>query len=449
MRLLHTADWHLGQTLHGVGRGYEHARFLDWLLDQIDRHAVDALVVAGDVFDAASPSADAQAQYFGFLADARRRFPRLDLVVVGGNHDAPARLDAARPVLSALRVHVVGGLPRRPDGGFDLDRLLVPLTDSAGDARALLLAVPYLRPRDLPRSRSEAFRLADLPAPTEPDDAAGPDIEVRIADGHRYLYEALAAAAEGARPDGAALVATGHAYVAGGSVSELSERKIQQGNQQALPATAFPPSLSYVALGHLHLAQRIGDHPEIRYSGSPLPLSMAELDYPHQVLLVDFDGPRLAEVRPAHVPRFVDLLRVPRDHAPLEAVVSALSALPRSGPPGATELDRPLLEARVRLEHAEPRLRDTIEAALSGAWARLVRIDVARPSGTREASPGRRELAQLAPEEVFKAAHRRVRDEEPSLALLAAFAELLETVAREEAPPDRSASTDGALSTST
>lgn len=428
MRLLHTGDWHLGQTLHGVSRAYEHQRFLSWLLDQLDQHKVDAFLLAGDIFDAASPGAEAQAQYFGFLAEARRRFPALDIVVVGGNHDTPARLDAARAVLDALRVHVVGGLPQSPDRTWDLERLLVPLKDSEGRVAARLLAVPFLRPKDLPASRSEARRAAGLDPERPPAEASAE--EETIVAGHRHLYEALVEAAETQRPPNGALIATGHAYVAGGQLSELSERKIQRGNQQALPVDdTYPEALAYVALGHLHLAQSVSAR--VRYSGSPIPLSMAELRYPHQVLLVDLDGSSLRSVRSALVPRFVELIRLPETPAPLGEVLERLRALPRSGPPGATEPERPLLEVRVRLETAEPRLRQEVEKALEGAWARLLRIDVHRPQGNPRADLPPVDLERLDPEDVFRSAYHRSRGDTPSPELIDAFRELLEGIHQE------------------
>lgn len=129
MRLLHTADWHLGQTLHGVPRTYEHARFLSWLLTTIGEQAIDALLIAGDVFDSASPPPAAQEQYYQFLATARRLYPRLQVVVVGGNHDSAARLDAPAPVLQAIGVKVIGGLlPDDPP-----ERAVVPLLDASGE----------------------------------------------------------------------------------------------------------------------------------------------------------------------------------------------------------------------------------------------------------------------------------------------------------------------------
>src|SRR5690606_35223811 len=145
------SDWHLGHSLHEHDRGPEHDAFLAWLLGALDDLDVDALIVAGDVFETANPPAAAQRRWYAFLAEARRRLPALDVVVVGGNHDSAARLDAPRDLLDSLGVHVVGGLPRRGDGAIDVDRLIVPLRDRDGAIAAWVAAVPYLRASDLPR----------------------------------------------------------------------------------------------------------------------------------------------------------------------------------------------------------------------------------------------------------------------------------------------------------
>src|SRR4051812_29205135 len=123
MRILHTSDWHLGQLLHEHARAWEHARFLTWLLETLAAERVDALLVAGDIFDTANPPAESQAAWYEFLARARARFPALDIVVIGGNHDSASRLDAPTPLLDAFRIHVVGG--------FEPDRLLVPIQGGA------------------------------------------------------------------------------------------------------------------------------------------------------------------------------------------------------------------------------------------------------------------------------------------------------------------------------
>ena len=255
MRLLHTSDWHLGHTLRGeVTREYEHAAFLAWLLETCVREAADALVITGDVFDTATPPASAERRWFEFVAAVRRARPAMDVVAIAGNHDSPARLGAASSVLRELGVHVVGGLPRCADGELDLDRILIPVAGGRG----LVAAVPFLRPVDVPA------------------DAADPLGDV--------YGEVIAAARARRRPD-QALIATGHLYVAGADTQYLSERRVSIGGQESAPLRLFPDDIDYVALGHIHRAQRIG-RDTIRYAGAPLPLSLDEADYRNQIVAI-------------------------------------------------------------------------------------------------------------------------------------------------------------------
>lgn len=408
LRILHTADWHLGHALHGVDRGPEHARFLAWLLDTAAAEAVDAVIVAGDVFDGANPPADAQALWYRFLAESWRRLPRLQLVVVGGNHDSASRLDAVDPLLRQMgRLHVVGGVPRSGAGAPDLERLLVPLEDASGRRAAWVAAVPYLRAADLGAGAAEA-------------DAA---------EATRRFYAAALERARARRAPGEALLATGHLYAVGGRTSELSERRLAVGNQAAVPADAFPADLAYVALGHLHLAQAVGGRETVRYSGSALPLSFGERGYRHGVVVVDLDGEAARAQRTLRVPRFVDLLSVPdrEEPAPLPEVLAALAALPARGD-GSDEL-RPLLEVRIRLERPEPALRALLDQALDGKEARLVRIGTALAGTGRALGDGeRRALGELVPEEVFRRKYDADYGGAPPDELLEAFRALLQEV---------------------
>jgi exonuclease SbcD len=408
MRLLHTSDWHLGHTLYDVSREAEHAAFLDWLLVTLEAESVDALLIAGDIFDTANPSAEAQAAWYHFIARVRRKLPKLDVAVIGGNHDSPARLDAPDPLFAALGVRVVGGLPRA-QGALDFERLLVPLHDSRGRVKAWVAAVPYLRPADLPLVQTEGDRLVE---------------------GVREVYGLTLEAARRRRQSGQALVAMGHCYMTGTELSLLSERKILGGNQHALPVDLFPEDVAYAALGHLHKAQRVGGREGVRYSGSPIPLSLSEANYRHQVLLVDLDGEGLGTVRPLSVPRTADMLRVPaREAASLDEVLEMLAALPALEP-DTLERNRPYLEVCVSLPRPEPSLRRKVEAALEGKAARLVKLT---PSYTgtghalAETQPGA-SLRERTPEEVFKARYARDYQEPMDPALLESFHTLLSSV---------------------
>jgi DNA repair protein SbcD/Mre11 len=409
MRILHTSDWHLGHTLRDWDRAPEHAAFLRWLLSTLEAEKVDALLIAGDIFDAANPPASAQEAWYTFLASARAASPDLEIVVIGGNHDSPARLDAANPLLRAVRVHMIGGLPRDDEPGMD-GRFIVPIRSRRGE-RALVAAVPFLRPGDLPVT-----------------DAVSID---PLVEGVRAVYHDAALRLRAQRDGGEPLLAMGHLYMAGSQLSEQSERPILGGNQHALPVDLFPDDVAYVALGHLHRAQHVGS-PRIAYSGSPIPLSMAEAGYVHQVSVVDFEGAHLDRIRSLHIPRHVELLRIPaQGEAPLADVIRAIAALPDGE--GMDESLHPFLEVAIALDRPEPTLQQQVQEALRGRAVRLVKLTRV-VTGTNlplaEATTARA-LDDLSPDQVFVERHRREFSAPPSEALLAAFHELL-TDSRED-----------------
>ncbi len=427
MKILHTSDWHLGHTLHEVSRETEHDAFLAWLLGTIEKHDVDALIVTGDVFDSSNPPATAQRTWYRFLVEAGRRRPGLRVVAIAGNHDSAGRLEAPREVLAALQVTVVGELPT-VEGELDAERLLVPLVDRSG-AKAWVAAVPYLRAVDLAAfgGSGDAERSAEVEAELEleANDASGGDgLTVRI----RNVYARASALLRARRGDGEATILTGHLYAAGSNVSDLSERKIQRGNQEVVPHDAFGDEHAYVALGHLHLPQTVGKRENVRYAGSPIPLSLDEADYPHQVVLVELDGGRTTRIETIRVPRTVDILRLPAGgSAPLAEVVRVLKELPPDPDPGRRGADlRPFLAVRLLVDTGEPGWRAEIEAAVEGKDARLLRIDrTSTGSGKTAIDQTERSLSEVTPEEVFRMKYASAFERELPDELLAAFRELL------------------------
>ncbi|MFA6067668.1 exonuclease SbcD [Janthinobacterium lividum] len=404
MRLLHTSDWHLGQTLHNYERGYEHQRFLDWLLDTLVAERVDVLLVAGDVFDNANPSAASQKQLYVFLQQARARLPALQLIVVAGNHDSAGRLEAPGPLLAAHGTHVIGHLLRGEDGDIDLERLLLPLSGADGQVQAWCLAVPFLRPGDVPK----------LPAGDTQDAYLG---------GIALLYRQLTDLALARRQPGQAILAMGHCHMVGGEMSNDSERRIVIGGTEMLPSGIFDATIAYAALGHLHKAQAVGGQEHIRYCGSPIPLSFAEVNYRHQVLCLDIDGETLQAVRAIEVPRAVPLLRVPATPAPIAEVLAQLAAL---DVPAAPAEAQPFLEVRVRLDAPEPGLRTRIETALDGKPVRLAKIETS--SAARSSAPENMtldQLGQLQPDDIFRRLYQQKYAKEAPPELLSALAELL------------------------
>ena len=407
-RLLHTADWHLGHQLHGFDRSREQGRVLEWILETLDREQIDALLVAGDVFDSANPPTEALAQWYRFLGDAWKRFDHLQIVVIGGNHDSQGRLDATDPFLRALdRLHVVGGAQRR-EGVLDLERHVVPLCDRTGKRAAWVAAIPHLRASE-----------------------TGTGDEAAVATGVRRFYDGVLERIRSKRAPGEAIVAMGHLYLVGGQVSNLSERRLNVGNELAVGHDLFPGDVTYAALGHLHLAQPVGGKMHIRYAGSLVPLSLSERGYPHQALVVELEGEQVVDIHEVAAPRLVELPRIPATgEATIDEALAGIRALPARD--GEVPSDLPLLEVEVRLEKPEPALRQRVEDALQGKAARLARLGVTL-TGTGDALGDIevRSIADLRPEEVLRARWARDHQGDPPAELIRTFDELLDLVRQE------------------
>lgn len=424
--LFHTADWHLGQIFHSYDRDYEHAAFLAWLIERLVARRPHALLLAGDVFDTVNPSAQAQRRFFDFLAEVHRKLPELQVVLTAGNHDAAARLEAPGALLHALNIRVVGTVPRQADCTPDYSRFLVPLRGDTGQVEALVLAVPFLRPADVP---------------VVPD-AADPYL-----DGIRALYHDLTRHAltrcESEHP-GAALIALGHCHLAGGQETNDSERRLVIGGAEALRPDTFPADLAYVALGHLHLSQSF-DAGRIRYCGSPIPLSFSEENYEHQILEVTLDAGR-AKVTPVHVPRTVPLFRLPRGRAsaPLAELLTDLEKFPLAS--ATAPASWPYLELNVLDDGPDPTRRRQIETALETRAARLAAIrlhppvrlatdaaaaDQALLIAPRDASA----LQALDPLALVSEYHRQRYGRESDLELLSCLREILLAAATDDDPP--------------
>ena len=387
LTLLHTSDWHLGHELNSHNREGEHEAFLDWLLTEIGTQSADVLLVTGDIYDVANPPIAAMRRLFAFLHAATTRYKRLHIILLGGNHDSAGRIDLPAALLGETRVHCIGALPRR-DGAPDIARLLIPLPGPSGAPEALLAAIPFCRP-------------ADLGAHTLPS-----------------LYAAITQAAverAGALP----LVLTGHLHVAGGAISDLSERRITIGGEEAQAATLFDARAAYVALGHLHRPQAISGETTIRYAGSPFPLSTAERTYHHSIARVSL-RPGACDVALIPIPRPVDFLAI--GPAPLDDVVAQIEAL---NLPDLPPSQHPFIDIAVRLDGPEPHLQARILAALAEKPLRLVRIQSIRAAAPAADPLAGADLAELDPQTVFAALHQSRHGTDPAPDLARAFAQLL------------------------
>ncbi|MBM4375208.1 MAG: exonuclease SbcCD subunit D C-terminal domain-containing protein [Deltaproteobacteria bacterium] len=401
MRLLHTSDWHLGVAFHERPRLEEQAAFLDWLTETIERHEVDALVVAGDVFDTANPPAEALSLYYRFLAGlsglrgtTRSGAPR-KAIVVGGNHDSPARLDAPREVLSCLETTVVGGYePARASTRHgDAAGMLVPLADAAGQVRVVVAAVPFLHD----------YRLGVRGFDASPAE--------QLASMHARFSEVYARLAERAEAEfpGARLVATGHLTIlakAGANVTVEDAVPVEinrVGTLGALAPSVFDPRYAYVALGHIHRGFAVDDARRVYYSGTPLQVSAVEGASSRRVLLVDVEAAHVT-VTPLPVPQRRRLVALEGSLEELRVTLPKVVAGPDELPP--------YVSVEVTVEGQSQRVEDEIAAivATAGAAAPLVVAVTTRLVRKGDGAALHRDLPaveKLTPEDAFRYAWQR------------------------------------------
>ena len=345
MRVLHTSDWHIGRTLYGRKRYEEFGAFLTWLAETIQQNEIDALLVAGDIFDTSAPSNRAQELYYRFLCRVAASCCR-HVVVVAGNHDSPSFLNAPKELLKALDVHVVGSSTASPE-----DEVLV-LRNDQDTPELIVCAVPYLRDRDI--------RVAEAGESVE-------DKERKLIDGIRTHYAAVAALAEQKREElgvDIPIVGTGHLFTAGGqTVDGDGVRELYVGSLAHVTAGIFPACFNYLALGHLHVPQKVNGSETIRYSGSPLPMGFGEAKQQKSVCQVEFHS-TAASVQLIDVPIFQKLERVKGDWEGISNRIIELSATDSQG----------WLEVIYDGIEVIGDLRERLEAAISGTQMEILRI---------------------------------------------------------------------------
>jgi exonuclease SbcD len=379
MKILHTADWHIGQLFHEYDRTYEHQQFLNWLVDTLQTEQIDVLLISGDVFDISNPSASSIKMFYSFLNKATRVNPDLQIIITAGNHDSASRLEAPKPLLESSNVHIIGVVEKDVNGNIDYEKLLVPIYDDSKKVKAWCLAIPFLRMGDYPTLLN----------------CANPYTE-----GVTTLYKEAFEYVNLKKQDGQTIIAMGHLHTHHAEVSDLDKtERLIMGGVECIPATAFHQDIKYVALGHIHKAQRIGGKEHIRYSGSPLPMSFSELNYKHQVIVFELDE-EISELKSIEIPLSVPLQRIPQTPLPLHEVIRLLDNLPIMDNNLQTV---PFLEVRILLDGPEPALRHKVETALVGKRVRLAKIDVKYPASTLQTqefiTPD--ELSELQPIDVF------------------------------------------------
>lgn len=386
MKILHTADWHIGQRLHERSRLDEHKQFLDWLLNIIQERKVDLLLVSGDIFDTSLPSAEATNLYYRFLY---RLFDETDAytVITAGNHDSARHLEAPREFLRMGRIHVVG-LATEPA------KCVLPFPPD--NPRVMVAAVPYLLESEL---RHFSYQT-----------------EAERNERYREWLKAFYADCVACMPAELPKILMGHLFVQGGQETN-SERNIQIGGATATRASDFPEGVNYVALGHLHRPQTISgtDYP-IRYSGSPIPLRFNETGYSKKMYLLEFsDNGSLVRDEDIEIPVFKELCTVEGDE---EFILwEAQTGM----------WDGKYIQVKLKLNQPTVGIGDEIRQAFSERGGEVLSVEVELPEATRGLEASVEDMKH--PVEIFAQFHKSKFDGElPDETLTQTFSELLQMV---------------------
>jgi len=375
MRILHTSDWHLGQNFYSKSRAAEHAAFLDWLLETAQAQQVDAIIVAGDIFDTGAPPSYARELYYRFVVQLQQT--GCHLVVLAGNHDSVATLNESREILAFLHTTVVAAAGCAP----------FMLNHRNGTPGAVFCPVPFLRPRDIVTSQ------AGLSGSEKQQ-----HLLAAITDYYDQQYQqACALRGEATLP----IIASGHLTTVGASKSD-AVRDIYIGTLDAFPAQNFPP-VDYIALGHIHRPQVIGGQDHIRYCGSPIALSFDETGKAKSVNLVTFADGRLADVTPLTVPVTQQLAVIKGDLAAIGQQLEQWRGSPAAPPVW--------LDIEITTDDWLTDMQRRIQAMTEDLPVEVLLVRRSREQRQRMMAGELREtLSELRVEEVFE---RRLALEEP------------------------------------
>ncbi|RKU20300.1 hypothetical protein C6501_00195 [Candidatus Poribacteria bacterium] len=386
MRILHTADWHIGQRLQERQRHDEHKEFLNWLLRTIQEHKIELLLVSGDIFDTSLPSAEATNLYYEFLFRLYNETETYT-IIIAGNHDSSRHLEAPREFLKMGRIHVVG-LAKEPAD------CVVRIPDE--NPRVAVAAVPYLSENELPHVSYES------------------DIEKN--ERYRERLKTFYADCVSHMPEELPKILMGHLFVDGGKETD-SERNIQIGGASAVRASDFPEGVDYVALGHLHRPQTIADtvYP-IRYAGSPIPMRFNEADYRKKVFLLEVsDDGTLMKDEDITIPVFKELCVVPGDETSVLFQASA------------ENWDGKYIQVKLKLDAVETGINDRIRQAFAERGGDVLSVEIEMPEAKRDINISVEDMKR--PEEIFEQFYKAKHDgKPPDETLVQTFNELLQMV---------------------
>ena len=374
MKLLHTSDWHLGRSLYNRKRYDEFTAFLDWLVETIIQQEIDVLLIAGDIFDTSTPSNRAQSLYYRFLNKASKTCCR-HIIITGGNHDSPSFLNAPKVLLEALNIYVVGAVTD------NLEDEVITLINTNGSPEAVICAVPYLRDKDVR---------------TVEAGESGSDKNLKLIAGIHDHYQKISVIANKKLKEidkDIPIIAMGHLFSTGGKTTDNDGvRELYVGSLAQVSEDAFPDSFDYVALGHLHIPQKVGKSERIRYSGSPIAMGYGEADQTKLVLKITFQK-KVPQIEEIIIPCFQSLARIA---GTLEDILTKIAKLKHNNSDAWLEIDYTGNEIVTNLQ-------EMLNEAISNSQLEILRIRNRRQVERilRQATEDER-LEQLNEFEVFE-----------------------------------------------
>jgi exonuclease SbcD len=320
-KIIHTSDWHLGQYFMGKSRQAEHQKFLHWLIETAIEQDVQAIIVAGDIFDTGAPPSYARQLYNQFIV--KLQATGIHLIILGGNHDSVATLGESKELLACLNTHVI------PGALSDINNQVITLSNADHEPQAIVCAIPFLRPRDI--LHSEAGQSGSEKQQS---------LQQAISDHYQSIFALAQTRQADIKKDSGhrvPIIATGHLTTVGAKSSE-SVRDIYIGSLDAFPSSSFPAA-AYIALGHIHRPQLVGGAAHIRYCGSPIPLSFDELNNHKTILLVEFNNDQFIAANPIEVPRFQPMHLIKGDLDKIEAEIKNLATQYDSSQPAWLDIE--------------------------------------------------------------------------------------------------------------
>ncbi len=397
IKILHTADWHLGQKLKGYIRDKEHQMMLNYILEIIQTEQIDLLIISGDVFDVMSPQNSSRRLYYQFLANLQSTTCD-NVVIIGGNHDSPNMLSASKDLLESLNIFVVGAATN------NLEDEIIEIKKQ-GQLKAVIGAVPFLRDQDLRRSTAGEKEMERYE---------------KIQKGIINHYKTIAELLEPYKQYNIPIIATGHLYATGATTLNEHQDNIYMGSMENISAAQFPVLFDYIALGHIHSAQAIDNQYHIRYSGSIIPLSFKEANEAKSVSIVTFEGRNMsAGVKEIELPTYRELLSLTGNYDEIINKLTNLSPIPHQF--------STWVKIEVEIEKYEYALEENIRALCSSNKVTLLSLRMNAQFSESVEYDYHVDLDELEPKDIFiKKCESLQLSEVESTEMLETFQELLQ-----------------------